>query len=89
MEINLSIVDYIGKLENGVAVILSLIIVEDSFEIIYWFNPEGKYRINFEEKFYEKFKIEDIYDYKYLPDLIHHIDNNVLPNKEEIFKGDS
>lgn len=86
MDINLSLVDYIGKLENGVAVILSMLIDTETYEIIYWFNPEGKYRINFEDKFYEKFKIDDIYEYKYLPDLIHHIDNNVLPSKEEIFK---
>lgn len=86
MNINLSLVDYIGKLENGVAVILSLVIDEEQYEIIYWFNRNSDYRINIEQKFYDNFPhIKNIYDYEYLYELLYYIDNKILPNKEEIF----
>lgn len=84
---SISLIDYIGKIDDGVAVLLSLLINENTYQVIYWFNPKNEFRIVIEEKFYEDFpKIKNIYEYEYLIDLIYHIDTKVLPPREEIFK---
>jgi len=84
--ISVSLVDYIGKIDDGVAVILSLMINSEQYEMVYWFNRENNKHIKIEKKFYEHYPaIKDIYDYEYLIDLLYHIDTNILPNKEEIF----
>lgn len=85
--VSVSLIDYIGRIEDGVAVILSLVIEENTYELIYWFNPSNKYRIKIEDKFYQDFpKVKNIYEYEYLIDLLYHIDTQVLPSREEIFK---
>lgn len=83
---SVSIIDWIGVIDDGVAVILSLVINEKSYEMMYWFNNK-KFRITLDENFYINYpKIKNIYEYEYLIDLIYHIDTNVLPSREEIFK---
>ena len=78
--ISVSLIDYIGKLSSeefgdGVAVILSLIIDDETYEIVYWFNKQNQFRINIEQKFYDNYpKIKDIYEYEYLIDLLYHKD---------------
>jgi len=85
--VSISIIDYIGKIEDGVAVILSLLLNDVRYELIYWFNESGDFRINIENKFYDDYpKIDNIYNYEYLIDLLFHIDTEVLPSREEIFK---
>lgn len=83
--ISISLVDYIGVVDNGIGIILSLIIGEENYELMYWFNKENKYTIVIEDKFYIDFpKIDNIL--KYSENLMYHIDSNVLPPKSEIFK---
>ena len=85
--INVSLIDYIGEIDGGVAVILSLLLNTEPYEIIYQFNQKNDFRITIEEKFYQHFPdVKDIYDYEYLIDLLYHIDNEVLPSREDIFK---
>jgi len=85
--LSVSVVDYIGKVENGVAVILSLMIMDKRYEIIYWFTPENDFRITIQDTFYQDFpKVKNIYEYERLIDLLYHIDTQVLPPREEIFK---
>jgi len=85
--INVSIIDYIGRIDNGIAVILSLQINSENYEMIYWFDKGKDKSLKIEEKFYQHYpEIGDIYDYEYLIDLLYHIDTKVLPDKEEIFK---
>lgn len=85
--INVSLVDYVGRIDDGVAVILSLNMNDKLYEIVYWFNKYKSFRINIEDKFYQDFpKVKDIYEYKYLVDLLYHIDTEVLPSREDIFK---
>lgn len=86
--INISLIDYIGKIENGVGVILSLMLNDIHYELIYWFNPENdNISIKIEEKFYENYRsITDISEYKYTPELIYYIDHKLLPPREEIYK---
>ena len=86
MEYSISLVDYIGKIENGVAVILSLMIDDKPYEIIYWFNREKKYTFTIEPSFYEDYPIGDIEKNQYFPELLNYIDTEILPDTEEIFK---
>ena len=84
--INISLIDYIGKIDNGVAVILSLSIDDNLYEMIYWFDNENNRSIKIEEKFYHHYpEIRDIYEYEYLIDLLYYVDMKLLPPKEEIF----
>lgn len=84
--VSVSLIDYIGKIENGVAVILSLMIMDKQYEIIYWFS-KNEFRITIEDSFYKDFpKVKNIYEYEYLIDLLYHIDTQVLPPREKIFK---
>jgi hypothetical protein len=85
--ITISIIDFIGIVDDGVGVILSLLIDEKSYEIIYWFNKNNDYRLVIEDKFYKNYPhVKNIYDYEYFSDLIKYIDNKVLPKREEIWK---
>lgn len=84
--ISVSLIDYIGKIENGVGVIISIMINDIPYEMIYWFNREGKRSIKIEEKFYYHYpQIRDIYEYEYLIDLLYYIDETLLPSREDIF----
>jgi len=85
--VSISIIDYVGQVEDGVAVLLSLVIKDRKYEIVYWFNPNKKFRITIEDEFYKDFpKVKNIYEYEYLIDLLYHIDTQVLPPREQIFK---
>lgn len=85
--ISVSLIDYIGEIEGGVGVILNLMIKDNNYEMVYWFNPENKYHIKIEDKFYQDFpNVKNLYEYEYLIDLLHHIHENILPEKSEIFK---
>ena len=67
--------------------ILSLFLYEKTYEIIYWINPKNEFRINIEDNFYNDFpSIKNIYNYEYLIDLLYHIDTEVLPQRNVIFK---
>jgi len=85
MNVEISITDWVGKINNGIAVLLSLIIDDNQYEIIYWFN-EKEINLEIENSFYKKYNIKDIKDYEYFNHLIYYIDNFVLPDKQEIFK---
>jgi hypothetical protein len=84
--ISVSLIDYIGVVENGVGVILSLVLIDKQYEIIYWFDQQNNFTITIEDSFYEDFpKVKNIYEYEYLIDLLFHIDTEVLPPREDIF----
>ena len=84
--VSVSLIDYIGELEDGVAVILSLSLNNQTYEMMYWFNRDNKQRVTIEEKFYHHYpQIRDIMEYEYLIDLLYYVDTEVLPGKEEIF----
>lgn len=84
--IRISLIDYIGRIENGVAVILSLLINDIPYELVYWFDRGINKVIKIEEKFYKNYpKFRDIYDYEYLIDLLYYVDTQLLSSKDEIF----
>jgi hypothetical protein len=86
-EVNfISVIDYIGEINNGVAVLLSMKIVDKIYELGYWFDKEDNYIISADDVFLEDYKIETIYDYTNYKKLAFYIHNFVLDNKDEIFK---
>lgn len=82
----ISIIDYIGEINNGVAVLLSMKVKENIYEIGYWFDKEDNYIISADEIFLKDYGISEIYEYKNYKKLAYYIHTFVLDNKEEIFK---
>jgi len=83
LNISVSIIDYIGKMENGVGILINLSINQESFEIGYWFNREGDVRLAPEQRLLDVLEIDNIYDLEYLNDLIYIIHNS-LPDQNTI-----
>jgi hypothetical protein len=82
----ISVIDYIGEINNGVAVLLSMKIKDKIYQIGYWFDKENNYMISADDIFLKDYNIKDIYEYKYYKKLAYYIHNFVLNNKDEIFK---
>ena len=80
----ISIIDYIGEINNGVAVLLSLKIDDNIYELSYWFNEDDNYLMTIDDEFLKDCKIENIYQYKNYKKLAYYIHNFVLTNKKEI-----
>jgi hypothetical protein len=85
-EINfISIIDYIGEINNGVAILLSMKIIDKIYEIGYWFDKNNNYIMSADDNFLTDFKITNIYEYKNYKLLAYYIYTFVLDNKDEIF----
>ena len=82
----ISVVDYIGEINDGVAVLLSMKVLDKIYQIGYWFDRNDNYILSCDNDFLEDFKLNDIYEYKDYKALAYYIHNYVLNNKEEIFK---
>lgn len=81
--ISVSVIDYIGVIEDGVAMLLNVIIFDEVYEMSYWFNRKGSVRLIPEKKFLDKINVENIYEYKSFNDLILLIHTNI-PKVDEI-----
>ena len=81
--ISISIIDYLGKMGDGVGLLLNLVAGEDTYEIGYWFNRKGDVRLTPEKKLLDKLKVDDIYKYDKINELIYFIHNS-LPDTEKI-----
>lgn len=85
-EINfISIIDYIGEINNGVAILLSMKIMDNIYEIGYWLDKNDNYIMSADDNFLKDFKITNIYEYKNYKTLAYYIYTFVLDNKDEIF----
>lgn len=83
MDVNISIIDYIGVVENGIGILLSIKVIDDIYELIYWFDINGNIKIIPEEEFLTLLNINDIYKYKDLDKFIDKIEM-VIPDKIDI-----
>lgn len=81
----ISIIDYIGEINNGVAVILSMKINDKIYEMSYWFDKNDNYMMAVDNNFLTDYNIKNIYEYKKYKTLAYYIHKFVLYNKEEIF----
>lgn len=85
-EINfISIIDYIGEINNGVAILLSMKIMDNIYEIGYWLDKNDNYIMSADDNFLKNYKITNIYEYKNYKTLAYYIYTFVLDNKDEIF----
>lgn len=75
--VSISVIDYIGKMENGVGILLSLVIGETSYQIAYWFNRDGYVRVVPESEFLERIGVDDIYKYENIDEFIYFIHNSL------------
>jgi len=82
----ISIVNYIGKVENGVAVDISLKIKDEIYHIMYWFDKNDNYQMSAEEKFLIKYNLSTIYEYKKYKKLAYYIHNYIIKNKKQLLK---
>jgi hypothetical protein len=80
----ISIIDYIGGINNGVALLLSMKVNDNIYEIGYWFDRNDNYLLSADENFLKDFNIKNIYEYKNYKKLSYYIHNFVLQNKEEL-----
>jgi len=81
--LSVSIIDYLGVMEDGVGLLLSVMIFDELYEIAYWFNREGKVSFVPEEKLLNKLGVDSIYDYDRIEDLIMVVHANI-PNIDKI-----
>ena len=82
----ISVIDYIGGFNDGVAVLLSMKIKDKIYQLAYWFDRDNNYLMSVDENFLVDYNIKSIYDYKNYKKLAYYIHTFVLNNKEEIFK---
>jgi len=82
----ISVIDYLGEIGGGVAVLLSMKIKDKIYQIGYWFDPDDNYMISADENFLKDYNLNNIYEYKNYKMLAYYIHSFVLDNKKEIFK---
>jgi hypothetical protein len=81
-DLDISIVNYLGKLEKGVLVLLSVKYKENIFEATYWYDEEYKV-ITLEDKLEKELgSVEDLESYK---DIIEYLDQNTS-NFDKIYE---
>lgn len=82
----ISIIDYIGEINDGVAVLLSMKVKDKIYELSFWFDRNENYLISADENFLNDYNIKSIYEYPNYQKLAYYIYTFILDNKEEIFK---
>jgi len=80
--VSVSVIDYIGKIKDGVAILLSLNIDDNIYELIFWFNKTLNYTLTVDEKLLKDLHLENIYEYPYIEGLIKMIFEKLPPVKE-------
>ena len=75
--ISVSVIDYLGKMDDGVGMLLSIVSDDTVYELAYWFDKIGRFRLVPEQKLLDKLELSDIYEYKYINEFIYFIHNNI------------
>ena len=83
--ISVSLIDINGELNNGVVLLLNMMVDDEAFEIGYWFNKDNEVIISPEQKLLDYLEIDKINDFEYFNELLYFIHENI-PNKEAILK---
>lgn len=84
-ELSISILDVKGQINNGVGLLLNLMIKDEAFELGYWFNIHDDIIISPEDKLLIFLDVEKIEEYEYFDILINFIHENI-PNKDKIIE---
>lgn len=84
--VEISLVDYIGVVDGGVAVSLSFVTRDKMYPAVYWFTPSGDYRLVMGETFYTDHPyIKSVYDVNGFEKVVMYIDKVILPPREDVF----
>lgn len=82
---DISIIDYIGNVNDGFAILMSWILLDEYHEFIFWFNENNEYKIYTNDNINKKLGVDDIHEWKLIDELIIHI-NSIIPSKNKIYK---
>ena len=80
--ISVSVIDYIGKIKDGVAILLSLNVDDKIYELIFWFNRTSNYTLTVDERLLKDLNLDNIYEYPYIDKLIKIIFDTLPPTKD-------
>jgi hypothetical protein len=80
--VSISVKDYIGKVKDGIAVLLSINIDDSIYQMIFWFNRDCKYVLTPDENLLKLLNIKSIYEYEHINDLLEKIFKELPPVKE-------
>jgi predicted GTPase len=83
--LSVSVIDYIGKIKDGVAVLLSMNVDDKIYELVFWFNKTSNYTLTVDEKLLTDLKLESIYEYPHTDKLVDIIFDS-LPPIEKLFE---
>lgn len=83
--VSISVVDYIGKVKEGVAILMSINIDDTIYQFVFWFNKECKYVLSVEERLTKLLEVNTIYEYEHLEELLKKI-FLALPPVKELFE---
>ena len=83
--VNVSVIDYIGQIGDGVGMLINIVAGDSIYELSYWFNREGNFKIVPEQKILDKLGLTDIYEYDKIAELAIFIHKS-LPDPEMIFE---
>jgi len=83
--VSISVVDYIGKIKDGVGILLSLNIDDTVYQLVFWFNKDCKYVMSVDNKLLEILEIKTIYEYAHLEELLKKI-FLALPPVKDLFE---
>jgi hypothetical protein len=75
--VNVSVIDYIGQIGDGVGILVNIVAGDNIFELSYWFNRKGQFKIVPEQKILDKLGIDNIYEYDKLSELVYFIHNSI------------
>jgi len=82
---SISVVDYIGKVKDGVAIILTINIEDTIYQMVFWFNKQSKYVLTVDEKMLNLLNVKSIYEYDKLEELLKKI-FLALPPVKDLFE---
>lgn len=80
--VSISIIDFLGKVKDGVGVVMSLNIDDNIYQMVFWFNKECKYVLTVEDKLLGVLNIKTIYEYEHINELLEKIFLALPPVKE-------
>ena len=83
--LSISVIDYIGKIKDGIAILLSLNVDDKIYELVFWFNRISNYTLTVDEKLLNDLNLESIYEYSYTDQLIKIIFDSIPP-VEKLFE---
>jgi len=82
---DISIIEYIGEIDNGIGILMSWVINNEYYEFLFWFNTNMDYKIIGDDNLNKFLNVNNMHEWKLIENLIVYI-NTILPSKNEIFK---